>query len=219
VSVIDRIVEQARESKRRKENIIAAVAALSPEERREVLAELILQAEADEAKTSSTPEKRPRARRRVAGPETTYTEKAEAYVLANPQGVKTVDVSKAIGQDASSVDGTLRNLMKRGRITRQGRLWVPVPTKTNNVAAQPPRPERMTIRDRITQVFKDNGNKPLGAAELFEALKRVEPEINRSSVDGEMNRMRKDNLLVQAGTGPHGGGLYNLKTEATTRPA
>jgi hypothetical protein len=227
---VERIVQQEREAKLRKEAALRVVLALPPSERRQVLAELILheEAEGDDAppKQRAVPASPPAPAAAVPGAEGrrgTFTDMAAAYVLAHPEGVKTAEVGKAIGQDVSSVDGSLRQGLRRGTIARKGRLWVPAVTngasRANGVAKQPEKPRKKTIRDLIEQVFASNGNKPLGVAALYDALTSLKADINRSSVDGEMNRMRLSNLLKQTGTGPNGGGLYKLATEATTRPS
>lgn len=206
MSVIERIVEQARKAKERKAAVLSAFRSLEASERREVLADLILEAEAE---AQPTAERAPSTNGQP-GQSGSFTDRAEAFVLAHPDGVTTRQVADAIGQDVSSVDGSLRNAMKRGRITRTGRLWVPV------ASAETAKTPKTTIRSLIERVFAEGDNKPLGAAALFEALKRFQPDINRSSVDGEMNRMRKDNLLIQVGVGPNGGGIYKLAKEADT---
>lgn len=237
VGVVERILEQAREAKRRKAEVYQAIVSLPVDAQREVvaaalnvlpvsaqrelLAELITKIEAAEssapviaAANGGAASTSPAAVSSTA--KQSFTDKAEAFVLARPAGVKTRDVADGIGQDVSSVDGSLRAAMKRGRITRRGRLWLPLPQKANG-ASKHEAPGRTTIRDLISRVFASNGNTPLGAAALYEALKRLQTDINRSSVDGEMNRMRKENLLVQVGVGPNGGGLYQLAKEASTR--
>ncbi len=222
MSVVERLVQEAREKQRRaerKEAARKAVLELSADDRRELVAELILLVEDEERQP------RPEAPQVTSvpavpiatAPTKSFTDRAEEFVLAHPDGVKTREVADGIGQDVSSVDGSLRLVMKRGTITRKGRLWLPI-TKKANGAAKHEVPGRITIRDLINRVFASNGNTPLGAAALYEALKRLQPDINRSSVDGEMNRMRKENLLVQVGVGPNGGGLYQLAKEASTRP-
>lgn len=208
MSLADRIVQQARESKQRKDAALAAVLALPLEQRREVLAELITRAEAEE--TTSTAPKVVAGQAGTPWESGSFTDKAEAFVLAHPKGVSTRQVSGAIGQDVSSVDGSLRNASKRGRISRQGRLWAPVPFEEGGLPAT----DKLTIRDKINQVFGSNGNAPLGAAALTSAIHALYPDINRSSVDGEMNRMRNANLLLQVGVGPNGGGIYKLTEEA-----
>ncbi len=233
MSVVERLVQEAREKQRRaerKEAARKAVLALAADDRRELVAEMILLIEEEERRAGVpaatalttngasgnganghavvTPFEKPQS----------FTDKAEAFVLARPQGAKTREVADGIGQDVSSVDGSLRLAMKRGRIARVGKLWVPVSSLKKTNGASAPQQTRTTIRDLINQVFASNGNTPIGAAALYEALRALKPDINRSSVDGEMNRMRKDNLLVQVGVGPNAGGLYKLNKEASTRP-
>ena len=53
--------------------------------------------------------------------------KAEAYVILHPEGVRTADVATAIGQDVKAVDGTLRQVTKRGTVyyDKESRAWYP----------------------------------------------------------------------------------------------
>lgn len=231
MSVVERIVAEAREAKRRKDAAVAAVLALPVDHQREVLAELIQHVEAQEAAkpaTNGPDESAPKngASNQAGHPNWksgTYTERADAFVLAHPEGVKTRDVAEAIGQDVSGVDGTLRILLKKGRVRRDGRLWLPplpTPHGSNGAAGtngSASRPRRVTIREKIEQVYQVNRNTPIGASALFDALKLIDTAINRSSVDGEINRMKAADLLVQVGTGPHGGGLYKLKEVVTPK--
>lgn len=189
--------------------------ALSPAERRTVLVRLIEVIEREA--TTSQPESAvvqlapPVAvKTEVAvvtrGP--SYVDKAEAFVLSHPNGVRTREVAEGIGQDVSAVDGSLRiALNKRGTIERRGRFWFPKGKET----APPPKPEKKTIRDLICEAFAAEG-RPLSAAELYEAIQRIKPDINKSSLDGEINRMKYHHppLLTTADTGPHGGGIYKL---------
>lgn len=197
------------ESKKRKAAVLQAFIALPQSEQHEVLADVIAHIEATDVATLRTAPVRAMP---TGSPNQTQTfvERAEAFVLAHPDGVKTAEVSKAIGQDVSGVDGSLRQAVKRGRIERQGRLWVPA---GRTLAAEEPttKPQgRITIRDLIVRVYSENSNTPLGASALYEALQALQPDINRSSVDGEMNRMRTASLLKQVAVGQNGGGQYVL---------
>ncbi len=171
-------------------------------------------AEAEEAGASKPANEPPKVESNGAAKVETdgrsFVEKAEEYIRAHPEGVRTRDVAKAIGQDVSNVDGTLRILLKRGDIVRdqQNRKWYPASAPLQKAETKP-EPEKMTIRELIYAVFAVE-KAPLGAAALYKGIQKMKPDINRSSVDGEINRMKKDKLLVAVGTAPHGGSLYNL---------
>jgi hypothetical protein len=225
VSVLDRVQHETAQKKQRDHAVNTAAAliiALPREQRAGALSEMIAKidlAEAEEAAASKPTNEPPKVASNGAPPvekvETdgrSFVEKAEEYIRAHPEGVRTRDVAKAIGQDVSNVDGTLRILLKRGDIVRdqKNRKWYPA-----NAPAQKPetKPEKMTIRELIYAVFAVE-KAPLGAAALYKGIQKIKPEINRSSVDGEINRMKKEHppLIVAVGTAPHGGSLYNLAT-------
>lgn len=220
---IESLFQDALERKQRRNAALEAVRALPPQDRREVIAELIeleRQAEPVPAKHRVVPQ--PAKTPAVKGQ--TFTDKAEAYVLGYPEGVDTAAVARAIGQDVSAVDGTLRQVMsKRGTIKRDRGRWWPtnaVLPALPDVGPPAEAPPRTTIRNLIVRAFSDRSNAPLGTAQLFTDLQQLEPRINRASVEGEMVRMRKDKLLIQTGVGPNTGGLYKLVTpeEPTNTP-
>lgn len=205
MGVIDQILQEERDRKAREDAAYAAVMALSRESRRSVLVRLI------DAEEGTRPTQTVRAQ---GG---SFTDKAEAFVLSNPNGVRTRDVASAIGQDVSSVDGTLRQAMRRGNIRRDGRLWVPqggVPVREPKKEPER-RPRKPGHRDRITEVLVRAGQ-PLGVLAIFEALKEKFPDINRASVEGEIHRMKQAGLMHQVGIGANNGGLYALKEPPPT---
>lgn len=223
MSAVDLILQQEREReqqeaerKKREDAAFSVVMALPAPERAAVLARLI---NAFENAAAGSPTKPVVVAATKPDPATkantpSYVDLAEAFVLAHPEGVKTRQVADGIGQDTSSVDGTLRIVLnKRKTIERRGRLWFP--KKKANGATVKAKPQKKTIRDLIGEVYAASEKKHLGALEMYEGLKRIKPDINRASVDGEINRMKtnKPPLLVQVGNGPHGGGLYALSND------
>jgi hypothetical protein len=97
-------------------------------------------------------------------------------------------------------------------------MWFP-----KDSPQHPPAPKKrtQTLRDLIYEVYAMEKG-PLTAAAIFRGCQKLRPDVNRSSVDGEINRMRhvaKPALLVQVGTGENGGGVYNVTNggaQATT---
>lgn len=216
MDILERLT-QSREKKRRHEGFVEAVVkvlvGVPADERLDVLTDAIdCIAKLDghevviEAK-ASVPEKAP-AKPAAVAPQRPYVDVALDFIRAHPEGVRTRDVAKATGQDTSNVDGTLRTLLSKGLISRdkKRRLWFPAPSA--------PRPktksERVTIREIINKVFAAEGGGPLAANTIFKGAQKLKPEINRSSVDGEIMRMKSARLLNAVGRAPHGGSLYAL---------
>ena len=209
MGAVDRILQLERDRKKREEErqkrqsaAFSVVMALPDEDRDSVLAQLI---DAVEKAAKAVPGTKPKAVPTAKVNGASYVDMAEAFVQAHPEGTKTRQVGDGIGQDVSSVDGSLRQALKRGTIERRGRLWYP---KAKGTAAKAG-PRKKTIRDLIYEVYAIE-KKDLGALGLYEALMKLKPDINRASVDGEINRMKAAKLLVQVGTGPNNGGLYAL---------
>ena len=238
----DQIVADAREAKERRQAADKALAALSAEKRvefvrdaafhlpleqqRQLVADLIVRVEGAEPPRPPDPPKQeakvPPAEPKVAPPPPpnppkpngggSYVDKAEAYVLAHPEGVETPEVGKAIGQKTANADGSLRQVMNnRKTIERRDDKWFP---KVSADAAEPP--ARNTIRTKIINVFLAM-KKPLDSTDIWEAAKRLDPNINRGSFEGEMNRLRRDKLIVaiEGKQGKHGSGVYVLANGGT----
>jgi hypothetical protein len=222
MSDFNKIVEEERERQRLEDErrkledaAFAVVMRLSRESQRALLVRLI---DAQEATSTPKPKAKPSSdngpKPPKATPETkgdgkaTFVDSAEAFVLLHPEGVSTRQVADAIGQKISAVDGTLRQLLKRGTVERRGRQWFP---KGAPVAVKPKKPG---IREDILAVYKaDRG--PLSAAAIFRGVQKIKPDANKASVDGEIHRMKHATkpLLVQAGVGENNGGLYALTAE------
>lgn len=190
------MVRAGRERKARMALALAAFKALSTDERSELLAELFpeVEAEGDTPTASSTPTR----------PEGSFADRAEALVLRSPHGLTTKEVADGIGQAVASCDGTLRLLVKRGTIERRDNKWWPLTLKVVTT------PQRKTLRDLISEVITAAG-KPIGASDIFHGVLALKPDAKRPSIDAELVRMRKDNLLVQQGVGANNGGLFVLR--------
>lgn len=168
--------------------------ALDEDDREEVLAELIALVEqgsqARDKSDATTPEV-----------DLSFTDKAEAFVLAHPTGVSTSQVGQAIGQKITSVDGTLRSLCKSRRtIERRDGRWFP--------AARPSSGKAPSHRDAIMAVLMDS-KRPLGAGEIIGFVQQAFPDRKRPSLESEIHRMRGDKILGEMGTNGRGA-LYGL---------
>lgn len=149
---------------------------------------------------------KPTGKRRKTNGEGSYMDRAEAHVLSHKNGVTTRQVAEVIGQEYGSAHGTLRLVAKsRKTIVRRSKKWVPVPNAKRQV-----REHKMTIGDAVTTVFKRNDNQPLAAKDIYRSVKVMLPDAKKGSVDAQLVHLRKDGMLVQKGTAPHGGGLYCL---------
>jgi hypothetical protein len=128
-----------------------------------------------------------------------YVEKAILFVRAHPEGVRGVDVARAIGQDEVNVSATLRNLMSRSLIEKRERRWFPT-SVTPTV--------RLTLETAIKRVLGDG--KPRGGGDLFRAVKTLLPGAKKPSVISQLVRMKQAGDVVECGRGPLGA-LYGLK--------
>jgi hypothetical protein len=141
-----------------------------------------------------------------------YVDKAEAYVLAHPEGVTTPEVAKAIGQKTMNADGTLRQVMNvRKTIEHRDRKWFPKASDSYSTE-----PVKKTIRSTIFAVFAA-AKKPLDSMDIWEGAKKLTPDINRGSFENEMNRLRRDKLIVavEGRHGKHGSGVYVVANGGT----
>lgn len=210
VSVVDRIIQNAKERKARRDTAIAAFRSLPVEDRQEVLAELIGLVEEDASQDAPHPAEPQQTPQTTAEPDDaaekgTFTDKGEAFVLQHPEGVTTRQVATAIGQKVESVDGTLRSVVKyRGTIERRDGKWWP---------KSPDAQKRVTHREIISQVLAA-ANRPMGAGDIIAAVQAIDPERKRESLEAELHRMREDGVIVQKGSNGRGA-LYVLPNGGT----
>lgn len=207
MSALDRIIQERKERKTRREAAIAAVMALPAEDRHEVLAELITLLDTDaEIQAQPEPVKEVSALVEAVG---SFTDRAEVFVLRHPGGVTTAEVGTAIGQKTTSVDGTLRSLCNtRKTIERRDGKWFP--------AAKPPATRRRTHRDLISEVLIA-GKRPMGASDIISEIQKIDAERKRESLEAELHRMREDGLL--AAEGSNGRGALYVLTNGGEAPA
>jgi len=192
VSSLDRIVQDRKERKVRREAAISAVMALPLEDQHEVLAELISLLETPlEIKEPSE----------GVSSEGSFTDRAEAFVLQHPSGVRTGEVAEAIGQKAPSTDGTLRSICKtRKTVERRDGKWFP--------SMKAPNLRRKTHRDLISNVLA-KGKRPMGAGEIVAGVQEIDADRKRESLEAELHRMREDGLIAAEGSNGRGS-LYVL---------
>lgn len=206
---IDQILQHVRERERQVEQLIATLAALDVDVRRSVLVALIAFEEKNDGPLRQQPQRGSSGRQRP------YSDDVEEFVRAHPEGVRAKDVAEAKQLRPAAASRSLRHASRRGTIELRDRLWFPT-TKP------PQKTERVTVRALIYRVFAGNQG-PFGAMALYESLKQIQPNIRRGTVDGEIGRMKRDNLLVQVGSGENNGGLYALTTptasDATPAPS
>ena len=129
-----------------------------------------------------------------------FVDRAYEFLLSQKAGATTKQVSAAIGQKAGPTDSTLRLLVAKTVVSRRDKLWF---------AKAPPKSKEPTLTQTIRQVFASNGNRPLGASDLFAAVQGTLPNVRKGSLDTLVSRMRKRGELVQNGSGARGG-LYQL---------
>lgn len=212
MSIVDRIVEHERQKRNRQDSAFAAVRSLPVDERRAVLARLIEAEDQPDPELAVEPE--PSSAHRTPPPSgTTFVDKAEAFVLAHPEGVKARAVGESIGQKRDSATGSLNQAAKRGSIVNRHGTWFPV-----DGSRDPRGPStKKTIRQVIIEAFAAE-KKPMGAKSLYEACSKIKKDIHVASVHGEINRMKHDRLLIKAGRGARGS-LFSLAPSGSERPS
>lgn len=129
---------------------------------------------------------------------------AEELIRSSP-GVTTRDVAAHIEQSPKVAGTTLNQIMKkRETIKNRAGKWYPVAS-----------PDEGTFRDAINEVLGDGS--ALGMGDIVKAVQARRPTANRNSVNGEIYRMLRTEppLLVRRGEGERGA-LYALSSAALT---
>lgn len=212
-SALNRILREDERQEKLLEAAIHAADALDAVRRRSLYRHVAKRVEADatgakepEQEQGATKASKPARQPSKSNGKGSYADAAEDYVLAHKKGSTTREISDAIGQNYGSADGTLRYIeAKRETIERRDNKWFPVANAKRAVRERP-----TSIGQAITTVFEKNGNTPLAAKDIFKGVKAVLPDAKKGSVDAQLVGMRKNDLLVQKGEAPHGGGLYCL---------
>ncbi len=209
----EQILRDDQERERRYEAAKAAVASLSREERRRLLAELIRQADGEGqgrqsggtpravkpaflmGTTPVVPSAASYAMQPVAD-SGSFVDKAEAYILQHP-GSTTAQVAEAIGQERASAAGTLRHLAaSRGTVESEDGVWRP--TLGGNGS-----PKKITNRAAIITVLAQSG--PLGTNDIFHHVQKLLPDASKPSIAAEISRLNKAGAVAErgyAGRGP-----------------
>lgn len=196
MSTLDEIIRARQTRQAQRDAAVACVMALAADDQIEVLAELASRIAPQPATTATsvptTPAKEPEPDPRSPS----YTDQAETYVLAHPDGVTTRQVADAVGQPTVSADGTLRSVIRsRKTIERRDGKWYP--------AAVPPVSKRKTHRAAIAEVMTAIG-RPMGAGEIVAGVQQMDPERRREPIEAELHRMRTDGAIVTQGTNGRG---------------
>lgn len=149
LAAIDRLIAAQRESKLRLDELRAAEARLTPEERSAYLVELIERVEAE-------PPVHAKILRRAATPaaplrsvpEGYKTDLAEQLVLSRPGGVAIAEIAAHIGQNATVASSTMRYLKKtRASVERRNGLWCPALA----TASKPPTSRKAKAKGAATR--------------------------------------------------------------------
>lgn len=158
------------------------------------------------ASQGSVPAPRPKGTSKHATRSPSFTEQALNFVLAHPDGVKTIEVAKEIQQTLPSAHGTLSLLLRQKKIARHGRhletLWTPP-----NVA---PVKRIDTVGAAVMKVLEDAAGEPVDYLILqAETLKVMEKETGRTefredTITGEIYRLAKKNKIKKRGANEHG---------------
>jgi len=212
--------QRARLFRQRLASATAIFDAIGKDGRLLLLAELEERIEADEADqvverasrsaTTTAPKKRPE----------TFLVRAEQVVLANPQGLRTVEVADRIGQRLSAAHSSLQLLAQQGKIARHGSrtatLWTPIG------ATPVERVER--IGEAIVHVLKEAG--PATAMDQRTLKARVTAVVAgatkkapaSNSIAMELRRLSERRIIEKRGANEHGPTYGLCQTEVENDP-
>lgn len=239
-NLADKIRQEARAKEQRIETALSAIEALTPDEAQIVYVKLerkILGESAPARARPSTPApEKPKSEKpkkvkasasskrkptkndlhKHAPKNPTFASRAEKFVLANPRGVRTYEVGKAIGQPLSNVFVTLKLLADQGRVERHGEryktLWTAPGVK--------PDARIETIDDAIIEVLSKRG--PLNGNAIHEAVKKLlfketGKKYSPASIKTLLSKIVGKGLVVHAGANEFGV-LYGLTSEKGAAP-
>ncbi len=158
------------------------------------------------AERGATAAPKPKGMNKHATRSPSFAEQALNYILAHPNGVKTIEVAKEIQQTLPSAHGTLSLLFRQKKIARHGKhletLWTPpgvAPVKRID-----------TLGAAVMKVLEDAAPDPVDYLMLqAEALKVIEKETGRAdfaaeSAAGEIYRLAKKNKIKKSGANENG---------------
>ena len=202
---LDEMVRRSRVRAARFQGVAAGALQLSPDQREELVV-LIVDSLGVIDITPTKPEKKteplklvvvdrlPKVRKHREGP--TYADRAEAFVLAHPDGVVLEEIASAVGQEEARARDTLRFVCRHRRTivkVAKGR-WAPV------AGAKVERPP--SCRKAVLTVLSDG--QPRATSEIYEIVVQVLPDVSRASVATEINRLKRDEVITIRGEGLHG---------------
>lgn len=164
---------QAIPDQEQQDLVVSIVQAMERECRHDLLAQLLVLTEQDAPVFTTKP------RIPAADDFSSFTDRAEALLIQNPDGLTTRDVAEMIGQQPASTDGTLRSIAQRRKtIERRDGLWFPV-----NARGQ--------FQREILEAFQ-RVEYPLTASMICERM----PLFDSDMIVAELARMHQDGLLI-----------------------
>jgi hypothetical protein len=134
-----------------------------------------------------------------------YAYLAEKFIRENPYGVRTMEVSRAIGQSIPGTFKTLELLKEQGRVERHGKryntLWT-LPGMT-------PEPRVETIDAAIIKVLRDAKGKPIDGLYLVQTVTKIVNEAQKKkpradSITTALYKLIAKNIIAKNGANEHG---------------
>lgn len=136
-----------------------------------------------------------------------YVDLAERFVREHVEGSTSNEVATAIGQPAANAHQTLRHLSRtRGTVEQREGKWFSVEGGIG---------KKQTIRDVIAAVLVNES--ALETTAIVAAARDLDRTINEGSVVSEIQRMRRDGLVLRTGAGLRGN-LYALNRPSVEDP-
>ena len=172
---IQGLLQRVQGKKARMDHARAAVGALEPDEHDELLAEMVERAAARSTPVIAVTIGEPT----VVASGKTKTDLAEDLVRSQP-GITTKQIASMIGQSAKVAGTTLHSIKeKRGSVENRNGGWYPVTKRSS--------PEG-TVRELILKAMQ-GANRPLRTGEIYDAIKLIDPAVNKNSVSAQVHRM------------------------------
>ncbi len=134
-----------------------------------------------------------------------YAYLAEKFVRENPHGVRTMEVSRAIGQPIPGTFKTLDLLKEQGRVERHGKRYNTLWT----LPGMKPEPRVETIDAAIVKVLRDEGGEPVDGRYLVRTVTRIVTEAQKKkpredSITTAIYKLIAKNIIAKKGANEHG---------------